>query len=174
MTLIQEYTTGVKLIESPYFQDDRGSFLKVFQENQNLFGSFSIEQVNFVETYQVFTIRGLHFQKGEYAESKYFRCVEGAILLVCLDLREESKTYLNSNVFELSNSKTSILVPRGFATGYCTLIPNSKVLYLSDNQYNSDAEGGVQWNDEVLKNVDWKTNNPIVSEKDKNWKNWLK
>jgi len=112
-------------------------------------------------------IRGLHFQFPPYSEAKLFRCIRGAVLDVFVDLRKNSETFGKWDSIELNeDNKKLVLIPRGFAHGYCTLTEISEVLYKVDNYYSKENECGLLWNDKTL-NIKWPVEEPVLSEKDK-------
>ena len=156
------------MFESNYFEDARGVFLKVFNTDNDLLKHYTVKQINYVISEEKFTLRGLHYQQGEFAESKIFRVVKGSAQVAFADTRPDSPTYLQANTVLLQSPKQAIAIPRGFATGYCTLTESTVMLYVSDNDYHASAEAGLLWNDPRL-NINWQTKNPVLSEKDKNW-----
>ncbi len=112
-------------------------------------------------------IRGLHFQFPPFAETKLVRCVRGAVLDVFVDLRAGSATFGQWDAVELSETNWKMAyIPRGFAHGFCTLTPESEVLYKVDNVYSREHEGGLLWSDPAL-GIDWPVQDPILSEKDR-------
>lgn len=112
-------------------------------------------------------IRGLHFQFPPFSETKLVRCIEGAVMDVFVDLRKDSGTFGQWDSIELSaNNKKMILIPKGFAHGFCTLTDISEVLYKVDNFYSKNHESGIIWDDPNL-NIDWTVTDPILSDKDK-------
>ncbi|UXP32941.1 dTDP-4-dehydrorhamnose 3,5-epimerase family protein [Reichenbachiella agarivorans] len=167
MKILKELPGGILLIESPRFQDERGGFMKLFNHDTPLH-KYAIAQVNYVQNRESGILRGLHFQKGGFAESKFFRVLTGQINLVYLDVNPESTTYQLSGSYILDQAQLGLLIPEGFATGYEVLTPHTDVLYYSNKDYHPEAEGGVNWQHPLVVNH-WKTNMPIVSEKDKNW-----
>jgi dTDP-4-dehydrorhamnose 3,5-epimerase len=93
--------------------------------------------------------------------------VAGSVYDVVVDLRKESNTYGKWEGFELSaRGFQMLLVPKGFAHGFCTLEPDTEVLYKNDEFYNPSSEGGIRWNDPEL-NIPWPVQKPVISEKDK-------
>ena len=115
-------------------------------------------------------IRGLHFQKGQFAQAKLVRVIEGKVLDVALDLRKNSPTYGEYFSIELSASnKKQLFVPRGFAHGYSVLSDHVLFAYKCDNIYNRESECGISFNDPDLK-IDWRIDagSAIISLKDKN------
>ena len=162
-------TDEVSQFDCRCFVDSRGSFLKVFDAALPQLRGFCPQQVNHVRTADKHTLRGLHYQIGDFAEAKFFRVLSGAIQLAWVDLRkvdEEFRPLCGTAV--LDKPETGILVPRGFATGYLTLEPNSEVLYLSDNAYTPEYECGLHWNDPRL-GLNWLSRTPTVSDKDAAW-----
>lgn len=158
----------IKEVDLPYFKDDRGVFQKLFNMEHPALKDFRIKQINQVQTNEKGVLRGLHYQAGEFAESKLFKATKGRIQLAAFCVDKASKTFLKSHSFELTATDPSILIPRGFATGYLVLEENTEVLYCSDNVYEPKAEKGVAWNDPHIM-IDWLVNHPILSEKDTSW-----
>ena len=114
-------------------------------------------------------LRGLHFQRGQAAQTKLVRAVTGALLDVIVDLRKGSPTYGQWESFILSASnQRQLLVPKGFAHGFLTLTPDVHFLYKCDNYYDADADGGIAFDDPTLA-VNWQLNGTkaILSEKDR-------
>jgi len=112
-------------------------------------------------------IRGLHFQLPPFAETKLIRCIKGGIMDVYVDLRLNSATFGHWDFIELNeDNKKMVLIPRGFAHGFCTLTEVSEVVYKVDNYYSKDNEKGIVWNDKII-NIQWPNIIPILSEKDK-------
>ena len=113
------------------------------------------------------TLRGIHFQKGEWCQAKLVRCTRGAVLDVAVDLRKSSPTYKQWVGVELSEeNKKQLLIPRGFGHGFVTLTDHVEFMYKADNYYAPQADAGIRWNDPTL-GVDWGIEEPILSEKDK-------
>jgi dTDP-4-dehydrorhamnose 3,5-epimerase len=148
--------------------DNRGFFMRVFDEK--LFEAHGLNrrwvQENHSRTEQKGIIRGLHFQLPPYAETKLIRCISGAVFDVFVDLRSDSDTFGQWDAIELSaENKLMVIVPRGFAHGFCTLTKTSEVVYKVDNFYSKEHEAGLIWNDPDL-SIDWPVRNPVLSEKD--------
>lgn len=159
------------IIHNTVFRDDRGYFFESF--NKQKFGELTGLDVNFVQDNQSKSqygvLRGLHFQKGAYAQAKLVRVLEGKVLDVAVDLRKDSSTFGKSFTLELSDSSdTQLFVPRGFAHGFLVLSETAIFFYKCDNFYNKESEGGIAYNDPDL-NIDWKIDpsSIILSEKDK-------
>lgn len=160
---------GLLVYEPRVFEDSRGYFFESY--NQQVFQDSGVT-MQFVQdnqarsTYGV--IRGLHFQKAPYAQTKLIRALSGAILDVVVDVRKGSPTYGKWFSIELSaENKKQLLVPKGFAHGYSVLSPEAEVMYKCDAFYNKQSEGGVLYNDPEL-GIDWKINagKEVVADKD--------
>lgn len=160
------------IIHDTVFEDERGYFFESF--NRQKFEQQTGLDVNFVQDNQSKSaygvLRGLHFQKGEWAQAKLVRVIQGKVLDVVVDLRKSSPSFGQHVAVELSeNSRTQLFVPRGLAHGFVVLSETCVFFYKCDNYYNKQSEGGLMYNDPVL-NIDWKiaADQFIVSEKDKN------
>ncbi|WP_299062405.1 dTDP-4-dehydrorhamnose 3,5-epimerase [uncultured Polaribacter sp.] len=170
MKVIETYLKGCFVIEPQVFGDERGNFLlefnkKEFQEKTGFKGDFVLGNQS---TSQYGVIRGLHLQRGEFAQAKLVRVVKGRILDVTVDARKNSVTYGKAFSVELSGENNKqLLVPRGFLHGFSVLEDDTIVSYKCDNYYEPEAEDGVLYNDKDL-NIDWKihANKIILSEKD--------
>jgi dTDP-4-dehydrorhamnose 3,5-epimerase len=117
-------------------------------------------------------LRGLYFQKPPYTQAKLVRCIEGKVLDVAVDLRQDSPTYGQHQSFELSaDNKHQVFVPRGFAHGFIVLSEIAIFSYMVDNQYAPDYDSGIAWNDKDL-NINWQLpiEEIVLSEKDKGLK----
>lgn len=159
---------GVYIITPDVFGDHRGFFMESWSkkkmEEAGLFYNFV--QDNHSMSATAGTLRGIHFQKGEWAQAKLVRCVRGAVLDVAVDLRKKSPTYKKWVAVELSaENKKQFLIPRGFGHGFVTLTDDVEFLYKADNYYAPQADGGIRWNDPDVA-VDWGVENPILSAKD--------
>lgn len=159
------------IIEPTLFEDNRGYFYekfneKKFEELTGMNGHFVQDNIS-KSSYGV--LRGLHLQKGEYAQAKLVSCVEGKVWDIAVDLREDSPTFGKWFGVELTDeNKLQFYIPRGFAHGFVVLSETTVFSYKCDNFYCKEAEGGVIWNDENLQ-IDWKIpiSEIILSEKDK-------
>lgn len=158
------------IIHNTVFRDNRGYFFESF--NQQKFAELTGLDVHFVQDNQSSStkgvLRGLHFQKGDAAQAKLVRVLQGKVLDVAVDLRKDSATYGQHVAIELSDtSDTQFFIPRGFAHGFVVLSDTAVFFYKCDNFYNKAAEGGLMYNDPQL-NIDWKLpeNELVLSEKD--------
>lgn len=167
MRVSKTFIKGLLIIEPQIFKDYRG----VFYESYNKKALEKVFNVNFIQDNesksQKGVIRGLHFQKPPFEQTKLVRCVSGNILDVAVDLRESSKTFGKFFTIELSSiNNKQLLIPKGFAHGFQVLSDQAIVNYKVDEYYNPVSESGIIWDDNDLQikwNIDFK---PILSEKD--------
>ena len=157
MKVTETKLKGCFVIEPRVFKDSRGYFFETF--NQPKFEELTGQSGHFVQdnqsasTYGV--IRGLHFQKGDSAQAKLVRVIEGRVLDVAVDIREGSETYGQWASVELSaENNLQFYVPRGFAHGFSVLSETAVFAYKCDNTYNKESEGGIAYNDPSL-GIDW-------------------
>ena len=148
---------GVYIITPRIFTDTRGYFFESYSQKEFKDNGLSY---NFVQDNQSFskygTIRGLHFQKGEFAQAKLVRVIQGEVLDVAVDLRKNSPTYRQHVAVHLSDeNQQQLLIPRGFAHGFSVLSDTAIFAYKCDNLYNKASEGGLNPLDKNL-NIDWK------------------
>lgn len=148
---------AVKLVKPQKFGDERGFFSEVF--NRRAFQEAGIDfdpvQDNHSLSATVGTVRGLHFQGPPSAQAKLVRVARGAILDVAVDIRHGSPTFGQHVAVELSAANwLQLLVPRGFAHGFCTLEPDTEVLYKVDAYYDPTVDFGIAWDDPELA-IDW-------------------
>ena len=158
MKVTETYLKGCFIVEPTVFTDGRGNFFESF--NQKVFEDKIGLKVNFVQDNQSISqrgvLRGLHLQKGEFAQAKLVRVVKGKVLDVAVDFRKNSLTYGKHFSIELSEENNKqLFVPRGFLHGFITLEDNTVFSYKCDNYYNKKAEDGIIYNDKDL-NIDWK------------------
>ncbi len=171
MKFIQTKLEGCFLIEPKIITDERGYFMESF--NQKTFQNGIGSPINFIQDNQSFsvkgTLRGLHYQIGEYSQAKLVRVLSGEVLDVAVDICPDSKTYGQHVAVVLSGeNQNQFFVPRGFAHGFLVLSETATFFYKCDNFYNIESEGGIIYNDPALK-IDWslKQEELIISEKDK-------
>ena len=161
---------GVLILEPQVFEDERGYFFESY--NQAKMEEAGLHY-NFIQDNQskscYGTVRGIHFQKGEFSQAKLVRVLEGTVLDVAVDLRKNSPTFGKHVAVELSaENKKQLLIPRGFGHGFSVLSQTAVFAYKCDNVYNKASEGGVRFDDPDI-GVDWKIDpkKAILSEKDK-------
>jgi|SRR6516165_8214924 dTDP-4-dehydrorhamnose 3,5-epimerase len=153
---------SVKLIIPKRHADERGFLSETWREEEVREAGAPVHfvQENHCLTHAVGTIRGLHFQVGDAAQCKLVRCIRGSILDVVVDIRRGSPNFGCHAVQVLSEENwCQLYIPIGFAHGYCTLRPNTEVLYKVSSYYDPKAERGLAWNDPELK-IEW----PVTSE----------
>lgn len=159
---------GASLIEPVVHGDSRGFFMESYNEAIMLQNGI---QFNFIQDNQSLSaepgvLRGLHYQLNPKAQTKLIRVLTGAIYDVIVDIRRSSPTFGEWVGVILSEyNHRQLLVPKGFAHGFCTLTPNTQVLYKVDEYYSPENDRGILWNDPAL-GIDWPTSNPILSDKD--------
>tara|TARA_S200000501_G_scaffold156157_1_gene147387 strand:+ start:24448 stop:24969 length:522 start_codon:yes stop_codon:yes gene_type:complete len=159
----------VKLIIPDVHNDERGHFLESF--NEKLSKQLKFKAIQFNESKSGYgVLRGIHFQKNPYEQSKLIRVIKGEIQDVAIDLRPDSKTYKEYVSVKLNDENKNLLfIPKGFGHGFLTLSKNAIVSYAVDEKYNADYDSGVRFNDEVL-NISWLLDSEkiILSKKDEN------
>ncbi|MBD2845919.1 dTDP-4-dehydrorhamnose 3,5-epimerase [Paenibacillus sp. IB182496] len=159
----------LKLIEPAVHGDARGFFMESY--NQMTYLSHGIRHVfvqdNHSLSAEAGVLRGLHYQLAPKAQTKLVRCTMGAIYDVAVDLRRGSPTYGQWQGFILSSANhRQLLVPQGFAHGFCTLAPGCEVQYKVDALYSPEHDRGIAWDDPAL-GIDWPVSAPILSDKDR-------
>ncbi len=170
MEVIRTDIPDVVIIEPRVFGDSRGYFFESWSQRE--FDAL-VRPVRFVQdnesssSYGV--VRGLHFQKGAFSQSKLVRVVEGTVLDVAVDIRRGSPTFGRHVAVELdADSHRQLFIPRGFAHGFSVLSQHAVFQYKCDNYYAPQAESAIAWNDPAL-GIDWRVSaeDAILSEKDK-------
>jgi dTDP-4-dehydrorhamnose 3,5-epimerase len=159
--------TGLLIIEPDVFSDDRGFFFESFSKMRYDEAGINHDfvQDNFSKSKKG-TIRGLHYQIGDKAQGKLCQVIQGEVLDVAVDIRFNSPTYGKyfSQVLD-SQKKLQLWIPLGFAHGFSVLSDEAIFSYKCTNYYSKANERAILFNDPDL-NIDWKTSNPVVSEKD--------
>ena len=171
MEVFETALDGVLIIEPRVFKDARGYFFESFSQREF---DEKVRPIRFVQdnesmsTYGV--VRGLHYQRMPYTQSKLVRCVKGAVLDVAVDIRKGSPTFGQHVAVELTEENhRQLFIPRGFAHGFSVLSDVAVFQYKCDNYYAPQYEGAIAWNDPDLA-IDWGVSEGeiILSEKDKN------
>ena len=169
MEVIQTAIEGLVIIEPKIFKDARGYFFESFSQREF---DEKVRKINFVQDNESMSgygvMRGLHFQRPPFTQSKLVRCVKGRVLDVAVDIRKESPTYGRHVAVELSEENhRQFFVPRGFAHGFAVLSKTAVFQYKCDNFYTSEADSGISLHDESL-GIDWQIpiTHAILSEKD--------
>lgn len=169
MEVIQTAIEGLVIIEPKIFKDARGYFFESFSQREF---DEKVRKINFVQDNESMSgygvMRGLHFQRPPFTQSKLVRCVKGRVLDVAVDIRKESPTYGRHVAVELSEENhRQFFVPRGFAHGFAVLSKTAVFQYKCDNFYTPEANSGISLQDESL-GIDWRIpiSHAILSEKD--------
>ena len=162
MKIIKTDFKGLYLVKRKYHQDERGHLSEIFKKDyfskNFIFDYYSCSKKN--------VIRGLHFQVKNQQE-KYISVLNGKIFDVCVDLRKKSEMFGKIFTSILSkNNCTSILIPKGFAHGFCVLEDKSILYYKNSKYFFEKDQAGLLWNDKDLK-INWPIDKPIISKKDK-------
>ena len=169
MNIIETPIQGLLIIEPRIFEDARGYFFESFSQREF---DEKVGKVVFVQdnesksSYGV--MRGLHFQRPPFTQSKLVRCVKGAVLDVVVDIRKSSPTYGQHVAVELTeDNHRQFFIPKGFAHGFAVLSEIAVFQYKCDEFYHPESEGGISILDKTL-NIDWRipTDQAILSEKD--------
>lgn len=173
MRVINTDIEGVVIIEPEVFGDSRGYFMESFSEREFQRHVASVKFVQDNESRSRYgVVRGLHYQREPYAQSKLVRCVVGRVLDVAVDIREGSPTYGKYVAVELSaENHRQLFIPKGFAHGFAVLSQEAIFAYKCDEFYHPEAECGIAWNDPKI-GIDWRLpeGDIILSDKDKGYK----
>lgn len=170
MKVIETEIEGVVIIEPRVFADERGCFFETFSQKEfeeKVCNIIFVQDNESKSTYGV--LRGLHFQKTPYAQSKLVRVIKGNVLDIAVDIRKGSPTFGKHVSVELSEeNKLQLFIPRGYAHGFVVLSDEVVFQYKCDNYYQPKSEGRIMWNDPAL-NIDWQIpeQDIILSDKDK-------
>ena len=174
MKKIETIINGVYVIEPDVFGDNRGWFMETYNEEKfkELGITDKFVQDNMSYSANKGTLRGLHYQREPYCQSKLVRCTKGTVIDVAVDIRKGSPTYGKWVSQELSaENKKMFYLPHGMAHGFLTVTDDVEFQYKCDNLYNKKSEGGIKYDDPTI-NVDWGNLlngiTPILSDKDKN------
>lgn len=169
MEVIKTNIEGVIIIEPRIFKDDRGYFFESFSQREfeeKVCKTTFVQDNESKSSYGV--LRGLHFQKPPFAQSKLVRVIKGAVLDVAVDIRKGSPTFGQYVSVELTgDNHRQFFIPRGFAHGFSVLSEEVIFQYKCDNFYSPQSEGAIAWNDPDL-NIDWRIpiEEVVLSEKD--------
>lgn len=166
-TFTPQSIADVILVSPKLREDERGFFAETY--NEPVFRENGID-VNFIQDNhsqsQQGVLRGLHFQRGPFAQDKLVRVVEGSVFDVAVDLRQGSSTFGTWVGVTLSQeNKEMLFIPKGFAHGFAVLSQTAQFVYKTSNVYSPQHDGGVRWNDPDI-NITWPIASPQLSQKD--------
>lgn len=170
MEIVKTSIEGLVVIEPKVYKDERGYFMESYKES---FIKENFPKIQFIQdnesksSYGV--LRGLHFQKPPFEQTKLVRVIEGEVLDVAVDLRKNSPTFGNwESVILSGDNKKQFFVPKGFAHGFVVLSEFSIFSYKVDNQYNISSDSGIKY-DDIKLNINWQIDKSkiILSDKDK-------
>ncbi len=169
MNVIETSIAGVFIIEPRVFNDARGYFFESFSQREF---EQKVRRINFVQDNESMSsfgvMRGLHFQRPPFTQSKLVRCVKGAVLDVAVDIRKGSPTYGQHVAVELTEENhRQFFVPRGFAHGFSVLSETAVFQYKCDNFYAPQSDAGISILDQSL-GIDWRipSDKALLSDKD--------
>ncbi len=170
MKIVKTPIEGVVIIEPQIFEDARGYFFESWNKAKMAEAGLDYDFIQDNQSKSCYgTIRGVHFQKGEFSQAKLVRVLQGTVLDVAVDLRKDSPTFGKHVAVELSaENNRQLMIPRGVGHGFSVLTPTAVFAYKCDNVYNKASEGGVRFDDPEL-GIDWKINpkDAVLSDKDK-------
>lgn len=171
MKFIETSLKGLYVVTPKKIEDNRGLFTRTFCKKEFTQIGYNNELVQFNQSFNLKkgTIRGMHYQKKPFSETKLIRCVKGKVFDVAVDIRKGSPTFLQHFGVELTEENMlSIFIPEGFAHGFQTLENNTSLIYHHSEYYRPEADAGVRYNDETLK-IMWPVEAVNLSEKDENY-----
>ena len=170
MKITKTALDGVVIIEPQVFEDARGYFFESWNKAKMEEAGLNYDFIQDNQSKSCYgTIRGIHFQKGEFSQAKLVRVLQGTVLDVAVDLRKDSKTFGQHVAVELSaENNRQLMIPRGFGHGFSFLTPTDVFAYKFDNVYNKASEAGIRFDDPAL-GIDWKVKpeEAVLSDKDK-------
>jgi len=161
----------VILIKPIVFSDNRGIFMETYKSTDFLEAGVkgNFLQDNYSKSAKKGTLRGLHYQKEPKAQSKLIRVIKGSVFDVAIDIRKNSPTYGKwVSVILSAENKEMLYIPKGFAHGLCTLEDDTEIVYKCTNEYSSEHNKGITWDDPII-NIEWPAKKPILSKRDSSW-----
>lgn len=175
MKILRKGIEGLFVVEADPYSDNRGLFLRSFCRNAlaEVGVSFEVVQGNVSYNHKEHTLRGFHYQKAPFSESKILTCLSGSIFNVVADLRPNSKTFLKHEVIEMSaSSMESLLVPEGCANAFLTMEDQTLVHYYMSDFFKPERYAGFRYNDPTF-DVKWPFTPQVISERDANLDFWV-
>lgn len=168
MEIVRTKIQDVFILKAKLFKDDRGFFTESYSKRtfEKLGLNYELIQDNHSLSVQTDTIRGLHYQLDPKAQTKIVKVVVGSIFDVAVDIRRGSPTFGQWVGVKLTaESCDQLVVPQGFAHGFCTLEPNTEVFYKVDQFYAPECDRNIRFDDPEI-GIDWPCKKPHLSEKD--------
>ena len=167
MKITRSKLKGVIVIEPDFFKDNRGFFFESYSRKKYSDAGMDMEFVQDNHSASTKgTLRGMHWQLPPNAQSKLIRVCVGEVFDVAVDIRKDSPTFGQWEGFFLSaENKKQVLLPAGFAHGFCVISDYAEFLYKCDAYYSPKDERGFDWND-ITVNIKWPLDNPILSNRD--------
>lgn len=169
MEIIKTSIEGLVVLQPNVFEDERGYFMESYKES---FIKENFPDIHFIQDNESRSnfgvLRGLHFQKSPFEQTKLVRVIDGEVLDVAVDLRKDSPTYGKwESIILSSKNKKQFFIPKGFAHGFIVLSEYGVLSYKVDNPYSPEYEDGLYYNNPLL-NIDWRinTNDIILSDRD--------
>lgn len=169
MRVYQTKLEGVVVLEPVVHSDYRGFFIESYNQREMHENGLQYDfiQDNHSLSVAVGTLRGLHYQEDPMAQTKLVRVPQGVIYDVAVDIRKNSPSFGKWVGIILSgDNHRQLIIPRGFAHGFCTLVENTHVMYKVDHFYSAEHDKGIAWDDPDLA-IDWPSNAVILSDKDR-------
>lgn len=171
MIFEEQYIKGCYLVERAIPTDYRGYFSRLVDINEFKENGLNADfvQISASQNYKKGTVRGMHMQLPPSEEEKLVCCVSGEVYDVCLDLREDSETYLQyCGAFLSEKNGKSFYIPKGCAHGFVSMEDNSQLIYFMTKEHDPSAERGYRYDDPAFA-IEWPIEKKIISEKDENW-----
>jgi dTDP-4-dehydrorhamnose 3,5-epimerase len=160
---------GLSIYKGSKFKDSRGSFSRVYDSGWLNNGAFTPSQVNISSNPYKHTLRGMHFQTNGEPENKLMTILSGVVFLSIVDLRRQSKSYLNVFTKELSaHDGEAIYIPAGCAAGWISLTDDVEIHYVMSSRFESNSYDGFRFDDSFF-NISWPVIPKIMSDQDRNW-----
>lgn len=160
---------GLFILEPQRLNDSRGFFARTWsrEDAQKYNLDDKLLECSLAYNKKKGTLRGLHYQRGKYAEVKLIRCTMGKVFDVVVDIRPKSKTYQKHFTIELSaENRIELYIPKGFAHGYQTLEDKTELFYQIGTPYMPNFATGIRFDDPVL-DIDWPLTVSVISDRDK-------
>jgi len=167
MKITETKLKGVYIIEPQVFGDSRGWFMETYSKIKTPGIDSEFVQDNHSFSAQKGTLRGIHFQKPPMEQAKLLRCTRGAVMDFAVDINPKSETYKEWVGVELSaENKKQLFIPKGYGHGFITLTDDTEFVYKADNYYSPEHDCVILWSDPEI-GINWGSDNPVVSEKDR-------